>query len=244
MKNSTKILPAFLTPASFICTRLQLQSAFSSACRKLKKNGMKKLVLFFLIFSPCCLFAQIGLKTGLNFANVSGASSINSSSRSGFIAGIFLAPKSTGILGFRTELIYSKQGYNYKSNTNTGHVDLDYILLPQLTTISITKYFQLQLGAQMAFLINAKADSTSGTSSSGYGSAGKLLSFYNKFDYGLAGGVEIHPYKGILIGARYNISLGNLYNTTDTTGTNPSFIPKVNAKNNVVNIFIGWRFGK
>lgn len=200
-----------------------------------------------MIIAPCFLFAQIGIKAGANFANVTGASSINSSRRSGFLAGIFLAPKSKGVLGFRTELIYSKQGYNYSSNTNTGNVNLDYILLPQLTTISITKYFQLQLGAQMAFLINAKADSTNSTGSggSGYGGSGKLLSYYNKFDYGFAGGIEIHPYKGLLIGARYNVSLGNLYNMTDSSsGTNPSFIPKMNPKNNVVNIFIGWRLGK
>ncbi|MEO8712798.1 MAG: outer membrane beta-barrel protein [Parafilimonas sp.] len=194
------------------------------------------------MFFPCFLFAQIGIKTGVNFANVTNASSVSNSSRSGFLAGIFLAPKSKGILGFRTELIYSRQGYNYASNTNTGNVNLDYILLPQLTTINITKYFQLQLGAQMAFLINAKADSSSSGNNNSYG---KLLSYYNRFDYGFAGGIEIHPYKGLLIGARYNISLGNLYSNIDSSsGTNPSFIPKVNTKNNVVNIFIGWRFGK
>ena len=195
-----------------------------------------------MIFIPCFLFAQIGLKTGLNFANVTGASSINSSSRTGFLVGAFLAPKSKGVLGFRTELIYSKQGYNYKTNTNTGNVNLDYILLPQMTTISITKYFQIQIGGQMAFLLNAKADSSNGSGSSGYG---KLLDFYNKFDYGIAGGIEIHPVKGLLIGARYNLSLGSLYNTSASNdGTNQSFIPEVDAKNNVVNIFIGWRFGK
>lgn len=205
---------------------------------------MKKIfiILCLTVLYTGYVHAQIGLKGGVNFANVTGASSINSSSRSGFLAGVFLAPKTKGILGFRTELIYSRQGYNYSSNTNTGKVNLDYILLPQLTTINITKYFQLQLGAQMAFLINAKADSSKNENNSGYG---KLLSYYNRFDYGFAGGIEIHPYKGLLIGARYNISLGNLYSNIDSSsGTNPSFIPKVDTKNNVVNIFIGWRFGK
>ncbi len=133
-----------------------------------------------------------------------------------------------------------------RSNSNTGNVDLDYILLPQLISINITKYFSLQLGAQMAFLINAKADSS--TSSGGSGGSnpyGKIMDYYNKFDYGFAGGIEIHPVLGLMVGARYNISLGNLYKdpSTISSGTPPSFIPSVDAKNNVVQIFAGWIFG-
>ena len=98
----------------------------------------------------------------------------------------------------------------------------------------------------MAFLINAKADSSSsGTSMSG-NPYGKLMDYYNKFDFGFAGGIEIHPILGLLIGARYNISLGNLYKDPSefpTNGTPPSFIPQVDVKNNVVQIFAGWIFG-
>jgi hypothetical protein len=202
---------------------------------------MKKMTLFLLLILPCCLFAQIGLKAGLNFANVSKASSINNSSRSGFHAGIFLAPSSKKILGSRTELIFSRQGYNYKSGTNTGNVNLDYIMLPQYIAINITKYFQIQLGGQMAFLINAKVDSNSG-SSTGNASVDKAMDFYNRFDYGYGGGIEIHPVSGLLIGARVNISLGNLYKMPED-GQQPSFVPKVDVKNNLFQIFAGWKFG-
>jgi hypothetical protein len=203
---------------------------------------MKKLLIIVLVFCPVSLLAQIGLKGGINFANVTNVSSINNSSNTGFAIGAFLAPKSKRIFGFRTEILYSRQGYNFESNTNTGNVNLDYILLPQLTTINITKFVQIQLGAQMAFLINSKVTESNG-STSGYG---KLMDYYNKFDYGLAGGLEIHPFKGLLVGARYNLSLGDLYKNLGTanTGTMPSFIPKVNVRNNVVNLFIGWHFGK
>lgn len=205
---------------------------------------MKKIMLSLLLIVPCCLFAQIGLKAGLNFANVTNASSVNNSSRSGFHAGVFLAPGGKKIFGYRTEILYSKQGYNYKTNTNSGDVSLDYILMPQLTTISITKYFQLQIGAQMAFLINAKVDSSKG-SGTGIASVDKIMDFYNRFDYGFAGGVEIHPVAGLLIGARLNISLGNMYKDigTTTSATPPSFIPKVDVKNNVFQVFAGWTFG-
>ena len=203
-----------------------------------------------MLVTPVLLFGQlgIGLKAGLNFANVTNASSINSSSRSGFLVGFFISPNSKSILSSRTEIEYSRQGYNYESNSNTGNVNLDYILIPQLMGINITKFVQIQIGAQMAFLINAKADSSTSSGSSGSSPYGKLMDYYNKFDYGFAGGVEIHPVMGLLIGARYNISLGNLYKDPSTvmsggSSTPPSFIPKVDAKNNVVQIFVGWRFG-
>ncbi len=203
---------------------------------------MKKLLIIALALFPLSLPAQIGLKGGINFANVTKVSSINNSSNTGFAVGLFLAPRSKGIMGYRSEIDFSRQGYNFDTNTNTGNVNLDYILLPQLTTINITRFFQIQLGAQMAFLINSKATESS-SSSTGYGS---LMNYYNKFDYGVAGGLEVHPFRGLLIGARYNLSLGDLYKNlaTATPGSVPSFIPDVNVKNNVVNIYIGWHFVK
>jgi hypothetical protein len=206
---------------------------------------MRKIFLTAVIIVPLFSLAQFGIKAGVNFANVTNASEINSGSESGFMAGIFLAPPSTGVMGFRTELIFSRQGYSYKTNTNTGVVNLDYILLPQLMQINITKFFSIQLGAQMAFLINAKADSS--TSSGGSSPYGEIMDFYNKFDYGFAGGIEIHPFKGLLVGARYNISLGNLYKDPSSYEMNggqpPSFIPAVDVKNNVLQFFGGWIFG-
>src|SRR5574337_542070 len=122
---------------------------------------MRKLVIYLpLLLTPFISHAQVGLKAGVNFANISNASSINSSNRSGFMFGAFLAPKTKGIIASRTEIIYSKQGYNFQTSSNTGNVNLDYIIIPQLMGINITKFVQLQLGMQMAYLLNAKADST------------------------------------------------------------------------------------
>jgi len=213
---------------------------------KSKTTVMKKTIFALLLVLPGCLFAQIGLKAGMNFANVTKASSINNSSRSGFHVGILLAPASKKIIGSRTELIYSKQGYDYKNGTSTGTVDLAYIMLPQYMTINITKYFQIQVGGQMAYLLNAKVDS-SNSMSTGNAQFDKMMSYYNRFDYGYGGGIEIHPVSGLLVGARVNISLGSLYKDSGSSsgsGTQPSFIPKVDVKNNLFQIFAGWTFGK
>jgi hypothetical protein len=193
-----------------------------------------------LIF-PILLHAQFGVKAGLNFAKVTKASNINADNSTGFHAGVFLAPLSKSVLGFRSELIFSRQGYDFKSGSTTGSVKLDYLLLPQLMQINITKYVSLQVGGQMAFLLNAKADSSK-TTTTGNAQVDKLIDLMNRFDYGAAGGIEVHPFKGLLIGARMNISFAKLYKEPNTTMTQPNFYPQVDAKNNVVQVFAGYRF--
>ena len=203
---------------------------------------MKKLLTVLILFIPCSIYAQLGIKAGFNFANVTKASSINNSSHSGFNIGIFLAPSYKKILSSKTELVFSRQGYNYKTNTNTGKVNLDYIMLPQYLCINITKFFQIHVGAQMAYLLNAKADST--TASGNMGAYSNILDLYNRFEFGVGGGVEVHPYSGLLIGARMNVSLGNLYQNPPSGSTQPGFVPSVDVKNNLIQLYAGWRFGK
>ena len=204
---------------------------------------MKKLMPLLLLIFPYFLFGQFGIKAGINFANVTNGASINNSSQSGFHAGVFLSPPTKKIISSKTELIFSRQGYNYKTNTNTGNVNLDYIMLPQYMAINITRFAQIHIGAQMAFLISAKVDSSTGTGTSGPESG--IMDLYNRFDYGYGGGLEIYPISGLIIGARLNVFLGDLYKDLSTTepGSTPSFVPEVNVSNNLFQIYVGWKFG-
>ena len=144
-------------------------------------------------------------------------------------------------MGFRTEFIFSKQGYNFANASTTGKVNLNYLLLPQLFVINITRFFEIHAGFQMAFLLNATADSSKPASANNpYAS---IMDYYNRFDYGVCGGVEIKPFRRLFIGARYNISLNNLYKMPEDGGsmasTVPPFVPSsgdVNFKNNVIQV--------
>lgn len=195
-----------------------------------------------LLSLPYWLSAQIGIKGGLNFSDITNASSIKSSSQTGYNAGILLGAFNKSIIGFRTEMTYSKQGYNYQDETNTGKVNLQYFMSSNLATINISKYFQIQVGFQTALLLNAKADSSARIADSSVLPFANLLDSYNRFDYGLAGGFEIHPVGGLLIGARLNISLGKLYKKA-LSGQSPG-LSDINIKNNLLQLFAGWRFGQ
>lgn len=193
-----------------------------------------RIFLFMLVCFPLMLSAQIkiAVKAGLNFANVSDPAGINADSRTGYMLGGYIAPKPKGIFGFRSEILLSRQGYNYKTNTNTGHVDLDYLLLPQLLTINFTKKANIHAGPQIGFLMNAGVDSTGN-------SGGSLLQYFKKVNLSLAAGAEVSPLFGLFFGARVNVGMNN---TNDGTNSgNPNFIPRVNMKNNVVQVYVGWR---
>jgi hypothetical protein len=185
-----------------------------------------------------------GLKAGVNFANVSNTSSINAESRTGYMAAAFLSPQFSPGQGFRTEIVFSQQGYNFKTNTNEGNVKLNYILLPQLYTFNLGKVVQLQVGGQVAFLLNAVVDSLhTVTGSNAYQ---KASDYYNRLDYGMAAGFELYPARGLLIGARYNLSFAKTYKEEEQNPglPLPAFIPPpgTNGKNNVVQIFAGYKF--
>src|SRR5579872_7479973 len=120
---------------------------------------MKKIATLLIALAPIPLLAQFGIRAGLNFANVTNASDVNTSSKAGYNIGIFLAPGTKKVLGSKTELIYSRRGYNYASDTASGTVNLDYIALAQLMAIHITKYVEIDIGGQTAYLLNAKVDS-------------------------------------------------------------------------------------
>ena len=207
--------------------------------------------LLLIIVSPAIVNAQLGVKAGLNFTNVTNVSSVNNQSSSGFNAGIFYTTPYTRVIGSKTELVFSRQGYNYETGAVTGKVNLDYIMLPTYMCINITKYFQIQLGMQFGYLMNANVDSTNKNNAGVPGSVSGALSFYNRFSYSIGGGVEVHPFKGMLIGARLNVGLTNLYKVPDVTSltsmttmnTTPSFIPDVNIKSNLLQIYLGWKFG-
>lgn len=212
-----------------------------------------KLITFLLmiIVSPIIVNAQLGIKAGLNFTDVTNVSSVNNHSSSGFNVGVFYATPYKNIIGSKTELVFSRQGYNYETGTVSGKANLDYIMLPTYMCINITKYFQIQLGMQFGYLMNANVDSTSKNSAGLPGSVSSALSYYNRFSYSVGGGVEVHPYKGLLVGARLNVGLTNLYKVPDvstmtsmtTMNTTPSFMPEVNMKSNLLQIYLGWKFG-
>ncbi len=200
---------------------------------------MRKIILILLLATPALLHAQftVAVKAGLNFSNISNTADLQTSNLTGYMIGAYLSPKQKKLLGFRSEIMLSRQGYDYRTGTANGHVTLDYLLLPQLIVLRFTKKFEAHIGGQAAFLLNAGADSTGNG-----GGENSLFDYLKRFDYGVVGGLEVSPVSGFFIGSRVNISLHNLKKEISGGGTGPNFIPKDLVRNNVLQVYLGWRF--
>ncbi len=182
---------------------------------------------------------KLGLKVGANFSTVhfKNDGDLKLNSRQGIMVAGFYSPATRGIMGFRSEVVYSRQGFTSADGDTKTIVSNDYILLPQFTTINISRFFQLQLGGQIGYLINAKGKSES--------SSLDLKQMTNRLDYGAAGGVEIYPFKGLILGGRYSISFGDVYKSISTTpgnGDPVSGMFDVKSRNGVISFFIGYQF--
>jgi Opacity protein and related surface antigens len=183
--------------------------------------------------------SKIGVKAGYNFSNVVGSqSSFDPKHNSGYMVAVAFAAGTKNGLGYRSELVYSKQGYSFDDGGKNTDVMNDYLYMPHLMTYTIAKVVQIQAGAQVGVLLNAKK------SSGGKDSA--ITDLMNRFDYGFAGGVEVYPFKGLIIGARYNLGLGKMYKQYEQTSTTPYPLPfdpsTTNLKNGILQLFLGYRF--
>lgn len=185
--------------------------------------------------------SHLGLKVGTNWSYLSGSTAgFKANNSTGFMVSAFYAPTSRTGRGFRSEIVFSRQGYNFDNGGKNTEVMNDYVYLPQMATFGIGKFFQLQAGAQIGFLLNSKASNGVKDSS--------ITGIMNRIDYGFAAGVELNPIKGFLIGGRYNLGLGKLYKQYEQSSTTPMPFPlpfnpdKTDMKNGMVQVFVGYRF--
>ena len=183
-----------------------------------------------------------GIKVGYNYAMLKGSTKgFSPSSTNGFMVGAFFSPKKSKGLGYRSEIVFSRQGFSFDESGKMQDVTQDYIYMTHLTTYTIADRVQLQLGGQFGYLLNAKK------SSAPAGSSDAMMEYMNRFDYGLVGGVEVKIISGLFIGARYNVSMGNMFKNSTSNPTQMPFpLPynpaDIKGKNAVAQFFIGFKF--
>ncbi|MBI3500599.1 MAG: PorT family protein [Bacteroidetes bacterium] len=129
---------------------------------------MKKLSLFFLIFSffnSAESQVSIGPLVGLNFSTVKGGvNDQNNKFKLGYYAGGFMKFEFSDVVSFQPEMLFSQRGYKQKSSTNSSSVSADsnithsfsYLDFPFLLNAAIGERGILQIGPQIGYIINAK----------------------------------------------------------------------------------------
>jgi hypothetical protein len=161
--------------------------------------------------------------------------------RTGYFAGGFFEPFKVSRWGFRSELLFSRQGYDYANRQQTGAVRLSYLLLHQFASVRVAPFLDLYGGGQIAILLDGGVDS-SASPSSVPATPGNLNDYFNRLNYGFAAGFGIHLPKGFSVGGRYNIFF-DLLKSRPGSGY-PDYVPDYssNLKNGMWQFYAGYRF--
>ena len=201
---------------------------------------MKKIIIlsFAILAMATVSYSQaevaLGIKGGLNFANIDvSSSSAAYNSKTGYHAGAFLLIKLSKI-GIQPEIIFSRQGSSYKPVNGTSlDARYDYVNIPIILKLYTVAGINLQVGPQFGFLAGATQD----VNVNGAITSQDVKSSLKGSDISLALGVGWDLPFGLTIDGRYNLGLSDNNNSGSSN----------NIKNQVIQISAGFKlfkFGK
>jgi len=189
--------------------------------------------------------AHIGVKGAMMITNLikAGDNVTENNLKLGGAAGIFIKLPVIGIFSIQPELLYMSKGSTTSYNFGTGlatpgsgklNFNLNYIELPILAVVNITRYINIHAGPYAAFLVNANVKNKSDN---------KFFDTYNdlnadnfqRIDYGISGGIGL-DFRPFIAGIRYDGSLRNL----GKSGLSGAITQE--ARNSALQIYLGVGF--
>ena len=174
-------------------------------------------IMFFslclVVFTSTVQAQKIGVRAGLNFANVTGGDGTDTKPLTGIYAGVFKEITIVPLIFFlQPELQYSSQGYK----SGDTDISINYINLPVMAKVYALKMFSLEAGPQVGFKISDDFE----------GNPGDNL---ETFDTAFAGGLGLNFPFGLGINARYVMGLSEIVKDSD-------------AKNQVIQLGASFKF--
>ena len=169
-------------------------------------------------------------KAGINVATIT--NSDGGESRIGFVAGAELEYQATPIFSVSGGLLYSQQGIKFKDTEVDGHDDvdgtikMDYVNIPVLANIYVSKGLALKVGVQPGFLINHKLKVKAGGVSAEADIDGSSV---KDVDMSIPFGIS-YCYKNIQLDARYYLGMSKVFSDDGS------------VKNSVLQITLGYKF--
>ena len=183
---------------------------------------------------------KLGIKGGVNFANLSSSDTHENKVLTGINFGVFAKLSITKSFGIQPEVYFTSKGsqqtYENAFATGTAKFELNYIEVPVLAVFNLTNNFNFQLGPYASYLVSSKVKNVSDIN---FNFEDNIASGdFNKFDTGIAVGFGFDT-KLIGFGIRYNLGLvtvGKEKTYLDTKYTFPD------GKNGVINLFLSYSF--
>ncbi|CAD0006377.1 porin family protein [Flavobacterium salmonis] len=157
---------------------------------------------------------EFGIKGGLNMSNLYTDDADDENVLFGFNAGVYATLPVSDFVAIQPELLFTTRGskleYNNALIEGNAKFKLNYIEVPLLVRVNLTKNFNIHAGGYASYLVSSKV--------TGEGSFNFEEEFdtdnFNKFDAGIAAGVGL-DFSPISIGVRYNYGLTTIVKDGD-----------------------------
>ena len=210
---------------------------------KLQANFLCALTLF-LSASFGMLHAQdnnvnteFGVKGGFNMSNLYSNDANDDNVLYGFNAGVYATLPISDFIAIQPEILFTTKGaeldYNNAFATGNAKFRLNYIEVPLLVRVNITKNFNVHAGGYASYLVSSKVTGDGDINFDQEINTDDL----NKFDAGLSAGVGV-DFNPVSIGLRYNYGLTTVGKERTLAGTTYTF---PDAKNSNLTLYLSYK---
>ena len=210
---------------------------------KMYPNFLCALILF-LTASFGMLHAQnnnvnpeYGIKGGFNMSNLYSSDANDENILYGFNAGLYATLPISDFIAIQPEILFTTKGakleYNNALASGESKFRLNYIEVPLLVRVNITRNFNIHAGGYASYLVSSKV-----TGRGDFNFEQEIdTNDLNKFDAGLSAGVGV-DFDPISIGLRYNYGLTTIGKERTVAGTTYTF---PDAKNSNLTLYLSYK---
>lgn len=156
---------------------------------------------------------SFGVKGGVNFATITGDDIDSPDSRTSFHVGALVEFPMSEMFSIQAEALYSGKGFDFDFAGGDGdkaELQLDYIDVPVLAKIYVTRGLSIEVGPQFSFLVNEEFDFNPNSDDGDID-----MDEAESFDIGLAAGLTFQTDMGLFATGRYTYGLSEVYKDFD-----------------------------
>jgi len=182
---------------------------------------------------------EFGVKGGFNMSNLvdSGDDPDDNNILYGFNAGVYATLPISDFVAIQPELLFTTKGSELKYDnafaTGNAKFRLNYIELPLLVRVNVTKNFNIHAGGYASYLVSSKVTGTGDFDFNQDIDTEDLA----KFDAGLSAGIGV-DFNPISVGVRYNYGLTTVGKERTVAGTTYTF---PDAKNSNLTLYLSYK---
>ncbi|HSC52755.1 MAG TPA: porin family protein [Phnomibacter sp.] len=194
--------------------------------------------------TKAALEPKLGIKAGANFSNFFIDEVDDANMKVGFHGGVYAQLPISALFSIQPELLYSSKGSkitynNFIMGNGEYRFNLNYIEMPVLAVVHLGPSINLHAGPYIAYLAGVNVTNLDENNNSVDQITSLDADDYNRFDYGLSGGVGF-TVDALNFGARYSYGFSAIGENSDNVSL-ANYVFR-DTKNSNFQLYLGFSF--